>query len=171
VRSPETSPFRKEHHVRKLISLLLCVTIYSAAVAAFAQGNEFKVRYNGGTLKTETKPDDWGNTLTITSDQILLQLKDGQKLDIDPKKVTGLSYGKEATRRTKTYIGLAFISPIFLFGLLKKNKKHFVGIEYTDNDGKSVALLLQAKNDQYRAVLTALKGITGKEVVSDEKQK
>jgi hypothetical protein len=157
--------------LRKLVSLILCITIYCAALSVYAQGNEFKVRYSGGTLKTETKPDDWGNKLTITSDQIMLDLKDGQKLLIDPKKVNGLSYGKEATRRTKTYIGLAFISPIFLFGLLKKNKKHFVGIEYTDNDGKSVALLLQAKNDQYRAVLTALKGITGKEVVTEEKEK
>ncbi|MBD0371788.1 MAG: hypothetical protein ICV60_13185 [Pyrinomonadaceae bacterium] len=157
--------------MRKSIALLLCITIYCATQSAFAQGNEFKVRYSGGTLKTTTKPDDWGNKLTITSDQILLDLKDGQKLVIDPKKVNGLSYGKEATRRTKTYIGLAFISPIFLFGLLKKNKKHFVGIEYTDNEGKNVALLLQAKNDQYRAVLTALKGITGKEVATEEKEK
>ena len=151
--------------------LAACLSIMLSAYPVLAQGNQFQARYNGGTLETKVKPDDWGNTLTVTADNIELKLKDGQVLNIDPKKVNALSYGKEASRRVKTYIGLAFISPLFLFGLLKKNKKHFVGIEYTGEDGKSAALLLQAKNDKYRAVLTALKGVTGKEVVTEEKEK
>jgi hypothetical protein len=157
--------------MKKATALLLILTLHSATLSIYAQGNEFKVRYAGGTLQTKIKPDDWGNKLTLTSDVIALELKDGQKLNIDPKQVNALSYGKEATRRTKTYIGLAFISPLFLFGLLKKNKKHFIGIEYTDTEGKKLAVLLQAKNDQYRAVLTALKGITGKDVDTEEKEK
>ena len=154
--------------MKTLLSLFLC---FALCVSTLAQGNTFKVRYNGGTVVTKVKPDDWDNTFTITAEKIELKLEDGQTLDIDPTKVTALSYGKEASRRTKTYIGLAFISPLFLFGLLKKNKKHFVGVEYVGADGKNAALLLQAKNDQYRAVLTALKGVTGKEVVTDEKEK
>lgn len=155
----------------KTISLLLSFLLVALPTATFAQGNAFKVRYNGGTLTTKVKPDDWNNQLTVTADKIEIKLKDGQTLDISPQKVTALSYGQEASRRTKTYVGLAFVSPIFLFGLLKKNKKHFVGIEYTDDTGKPVALLLQAKNDQYRAVLTALKGVTGKEVETEAKDK
>jgi hypothetical protein len=157
--------------MRQLVSIVLCSLLLLVPVSAFAQGNQFKIRYNGGSLETKVKPDDWGNTLTVTADKIEVKLKDGQTLLIDPQKVTALSYGQEASRRVKTYVGLAFISPIFLFGLFKKNKKHFVGIEYVDAEGKNVALLLQAKNDQYRAVLTALKGITGKEVVTEEKEK
>ena len=155
--------------MKKIIAAFLSTLLVT--LPCLAQGNQFKVRYNGGTLATKVKPDDWGNIITITAEKIELKLKDGQTLNIDPKKVNALSYGKEASRRTKTYVALAFISPLFLFGLLKKNKKHFVGIEYVDTDGKNVALLLQAKNDEYRAVLTALKGVTGKDVETEEKEK
>lgn len=157
--------------MKLIASLILSALLVCLPVSAAAQGNQFKVRYNGGTLTTKTKPDEWGNSITVTADTIELKLKDGQTLVIDPKKVNALSYGQEASRRVKTYVGLAFISPLFLFGLFKKNRKHFVGIEYVGEDGKSAALLLQAKNDHYRALLTALKGVTGKEVEIEEKEK
>ena len=92
-------------------------------------------------------------------------------MTIDPKRVTNLSYGKEASRRVKTYVGLAFISPLFLLGLFKKNKRHFIGIEYTGTDDKPAALLLQAQNDKYRAMMTTLHGVTGKDFAIEEKDK
>jgi hypothetical protein len=46
-------------------------------------------------------------------------------------------------------------------GLLHKTRAHFVGIEFTTEDGKHSGVLLQAHKDNYRAVLTALRGATG----------
>src|SRR5262245_37955555 len=84
----------------------------------YGQGNSFNnIRYNGGTVATNTKPDDWGNSLSITSEEIKMYLRDGQKVVIDPKRVTGIGYGQEAHRRVGTMIGLSLISPVALFGL------------------------------------------------------
>lgn len=147
----------------KLISLMLCL-----AITAPAQGNLFKVRYNAGTLATKVDGDDWGNHLTVTSDSIKLTLKDGQSLTIPPNSVTGISYGQEAHRRVGTMVALAIIvSPVALFGLMHKTKLHFVGIEYSLPDGKKGGLLLQAHKDNYRGLLTALSGVTGKSVDQD----
>jgi hypothetical protein len=55
--------------------------------------------------------------------------------------------------------------------MLKKNKQHFIGITYDTETGEHAGILLQAKNDKYRALLESLKAITGKPVDSDEKEK
>ena len=156
-----------------LMALLLTVviTITTTPLATLAQGNQYTVRYQGGTLATKVKPSDWGNTLTVNADEIHLVLKDGQKLIVDPHKVVALSYGQEATRRVKTYAGVALVIPFFLIRISPKEKKHFIGIEYRAEGGKNAALLLQAKNDQYRALLASLKAITGQEVQMEEKER
>ena len=65
-------------------------------------------------------------------------------------------------------VALAIIvSPVALFGLMHKTKLHFVGIEYALPDGKKGGLLLQAHKDNYRGLLTALSGVTGKTVEQD----
>jgi hypothetical protein len=143
------------------------------SVGAYGQGNTFdKIRYNGGTIQTKTKPDDWGNRLAVTSEEIKLDLKDGQKIVIDPKSVTALGYGQEAHRRVGTMIALAFLSPVALFGLFHKTRLHYISVEFTTPEEKKSALLIQAHKDNYRAVLTALRGATGAPVaVSEEDRK
>jgi len=142
----------------RVFAILLIVS-----VAAYGQGNTFKdIRYQGGTVQTKVKPDDWDNRLTVTSDEIRLDLKDGQSVKIDPKRVTGLSYGQEAHRRVGTMIALGILlAPLALFGLFHKTRLHYVGIEFTTAEDKKSGLLLQAHKDNYRAVLVALRGATG----------
>jgi hypothetical protein len=78
---------------------------------AYGQGNTFtRVRYNGGSISTDVKPDNWDNKLTVSADSIILALNDGKSLTIPPKQVTTLSYGQEAHRRVGTAVGLAVIS-------------------------------------------------------------
>lgn len=154
---------------RTVLPILLIV-----AILAYARGNEFDmIRYNGGTLKTDVSPKDWGNRLTVTSGEIMLELKDGQKITVDPKRVTTLSYGQEAHRRVGTMVALGIlVAPLTLFGLFHKTRLHFVGIEYTTADGKRAGLLLQAHKNNYRAVLMALRGVTGAPVaVAEEDRK
>ncbi|HEX5704880.1 MAG TPA: hypothetical protein VFX97_16905 [Pyrinomonadaceae bacterium] len=152
--------------------LTACLSILLICSVCFAQGNAFKVRYNGGTVTTKVKPDSWDNQLTVSSTEILLLLKDKQTVKIDPKRVAGLSYGKNASRNIKGYAAAAIlINPLFALGMFKKNKQHFVGITYETESGEKGAVLLQAKNDKYRGLLEALKGVTGKPVDTDEKEK
>ena len=141
----------------------ICAVLLSVTIVASGQGNSFKdIRYQGGTLQTKIKPDDWGNRLTVTSDAIKLELKDGQIYMIDPERVKGLSYGQEAHRRVGTMIALGILfAPLALFGLFHKTRLHYVGIEFTTEDNKKAGLLLQAHKDNYRAVLVALRGASG----------
>lgn len=157
--------------MKTLLALLLSISILSATT--FAQGNKFEVRYIGGSASSTVKPDDWHNTITVSSDLILLKLKDGQEVKIDPKTVKLMTHGQQASRRIGTYAALALISPFFLFGMLKKNKRHFIGIAVETADGKKDGYNLQAKNDKYRALITALEGVTGLKVEEEveEKQK
>ena len=155
--------------IRQMVVILL-----SFALFAYAQGNSFKkIRYAGGTIETRVKPKDWKNRLTVTSELIKLELRDGQVLKIDPSKVTGLSYGQEAHRRVGTMVALGILfAPLALFGLFHKTRKHFVGIEFVNAEGKKSGLLLQAHKKNYRAVLMALRGATGAPVnVSEEDRK
>jgi hypothetical protein len=151
--------------MKQILSLTLCLCLF--AVTTLAQtGNTFKnIRYQGGTLATTTKTDSWDNNLTVTSDAITLKLKDGQSMTLNPKQVTGLSYGQEAHRRVGTMIALAvLLTPLALFGLMHKKRNHYIGVEYALADDKKGAWLLQADKDNYKGVLMALRGATGAKV-------
>jgi hypothetical protein len=150
--------------MRRFSAVLMTLIMACAPVLADT-GNSFtKVRYNAGTLQTTVSPKEWDNKLVITSELISFTLKDGQKVEIDPKTVTSLSYGQEAHRRVGTMVALAIlVAPVALFGLFHKTKLHYIGIEF-EKDGKKGGLLLQGDKDNYRGILMALKSVTGKDV-------
>jgi hypothetical protein len=82
-----------------------------------------------------------------------------------PSQVTALSYGQEAHRRVADMVTLSvFLTPLALFGLLHESKTHFVGIEYSGDDGKRNAVLLEVHKDSYKAILETLKSVTGKPI-------
>lgn len=157
--------------MKKLLAftLLLCVP----AMVWGQEGNVFdKVRYNGGSISTKVKPDDWNNKLTVTSEAITLGLNDGQTISIPPKEVTSISYGQEAHRR----VGTAILIGVFSLGIgalsaLHKTKLHYIGINYDDPDGKKQGLLLQGDKGNFRAMIVALQGVTGLPVSVSEKER
>jgi hypothetical protein len=152
-----------------LITLVICLPI---AVSA-QEGNVFnKVRYNGGSIATQVKPDEWDNKLTVASDAITLTLKDDQTISIPPKQVTSISYGQEAHRRVGTAIALAVFSlGIGALSALHKTKLHYIGINYDDKDGNKQGLLLQGDKSNYRAMIVALTGVTGVPVSVGDKER
>ena len=152
----------------RLLALFMCVCL-----AAYADGNSFdRVRYNGGSVDSKVDPKDWHNKLTITSDAITLELKDGKSVVIPPKSVTSLSYGQEAHRRVGTMIALAIlVAPVALFGLFHKTRLHYIGIQYHDAQNKSAGILLQGDKDNYRAILVALQGVSNVPVSVAEKDR
>ncbi|HXA85562.1 MAG TPA: PEGA domain-containing protein [Candidatus Dormibacteraeota bacterium] len=159
--------------VKKLIALVLCLPLSGLPLFAYGQGNTFdKVRYNGGSVQTSVKPDEWGNKLTVTADEINLVLKDGQKIAIPPSQVTSISYGQEAHRNVGTAIGLAVFSlGIGALSALHKTKLHYIGINYNDKDGKKQGLLLQGDKNNFRAIIVALQGVTGLPVSVGDKDR
>jgi hypothetical protein len=153
------------HHIIVALCLLLLLQ-----PLAFPQANVFDIRYLGGSLETKTDKDDWHNNLTILSDEIRVELKDGQRLSVDPKSVTSISYGREATRHVARWVALGIlVSPIAALGLFNENVKHFVSIEYETAAGTKGGLLIQAHKDNYRNALALLRGATGKEIETEKK--
>jgi len=153
---------------RKLIVVVLACALISA------KGNEFNVRYNGGSIETKVSPHDWDNKLTITAENITLDIHDKERthFQIPAKSVTSLSYGQEAHRRVGTMVALAvLVAPVALFGLFHKTRLHFIGIQYKLSDGKTGGMLLQGDKSNYRAVLVALQGVTGAPVSVSEKER
>lgn len=149
--------------MRRVLAFLLCCTL---PLAVFAAENSYKVKYDGGSvsdLKT-------GEDVKLVLDQDKLRfVKDGKEIIVVPaNSVTEISYGQDVHRRVGAAIGLAVVS----FGVgalmaLTKSKKHFVGLTWADGDKKG-GLAMQCDKNEYRGILAALEGVTGKKAVNSD---
>jgi len=89
-------------------------------------------------------------------------------MTIPAAAITEISCGQDVHRRVGAAIGLAVIS-LGIGGLmaLTKSKKHFVGLTWADGDKKG-GLAIQCDKNDYRGVLAALEGVTGKKAVNSD---
>jgi hypothetical protein len=135
-------------------------------MTALASDTGYKVTYDGGSLP-EIKAGV-GIKLYLEGDKIRFA-KDGKDLAVIPAvSVTEVSYGQDVHRRVGTAIGLAVFSlGIGALMLLSKSKKHYVGLTWADGDKKG-GLVVQADKSEYRGILTAMEGITGKKAVDSD---
>jgi hypothetical protein len=151
--------------MKRLCALLLCVAIPVAVFASDAQ-NGYKVAYDGGTLgdlKTGT-----GLKIIINTNTITFVKDKAEVVTIPSSAITEISYGQDVHRRVGAAIGLAVVS----FGIgglmaLTKSKKHYVGLTWADGDKKG-GLAMQCDKNDYRGVLAALEGVTGKKAVNSD---
>jgi hypothetical protein len=63
------------------------------------------------------------------------------------------------------------VAPLALFGLFHKTRKHYIGVEWQEEGDKKGGVLLQADKDNYRAMLMALRGVTGAKVAVAEDER
>jgi hypothetical protein len=151
--------------MRRLLVVLLCLFVPLTAFAADNQ-NSYKVVYDGGSV--QTVKSGTGVKLFIDPAQIRLMKDKTELVSIPASSVTEISYGQDVHRRIGAAIGLAVIS----FGIgalmaLSKSKKHFVGVTYANGDLKG-GWAMQCDKNEYRGILAALEGITGKKAVDSE---
>jgi hypothetical protein len=148
----------------KLVAGTLCVLLSIASFGAEKDG--FAVKYDGGTinnLKTgsDIRINPAGTTIT------LIKGKD-ELVSIPAASITEISYGQDVHRRVGAAVGLAVVS----FGLgalmaLSKSKKHFIGLTWATGDVKG-GFAVQADKNDYRGLLAALEGLTGKKAVDSD---
>jgi hypothetical protein len=148
----------------RLAAAMLCFLLYVSSFAASKEG--FAVKYDGGSIAdlksgTDIKINPAGTTITLS--------KGNQDLiSIPAASITEISYGQDVHRRVGAAIGLA----VFSFGLgalmaLSKSKKHFIGLTWATGDVKGGFAMQCDKND-YRGLLAALEGLTGKKAVDSD---
>jgi hypothetical protein len=129
--------------------------------------NTYKVIYDGGSL-LGAKSGDSARLVIEPKTIRIIGKKDIELVAIPADAVTEISYGQDVHRRVGAAIGLAIVS----FGIgalmaLTKSKKHFVGLTWADGDKKG-GFAMQCDKNEYRGILAALEGITGKKAVDSE---
>ena len=150
--------------MKRAIAVLLCLLF---PVVAFASdGNSYKINYDGGSLQgikagTAAK-------LFIEPTQIRIVHDKDTLVTIPAASITEISYGQDVHRRVGAAIGLAVFSlGIGALMLLSKSKKHYVGLTWANGDQKG-GFAMQCDKSDYRGVLAALEGITGKKAVDSD---
>jgi len=146
---------------RACCALLLCL-----AIPAVAAEDGSKVTYDGGSIP-EVKNGAELRLLVETSG-IRLRTKKADVMTIPPSSITEISYGQDVHRRIGTAIALAAVSlGVGAIMLLSKSKKHYIGLTWADGDKKG-GFAMQCDKRDYRGILSALEGVTGKKAVNSE---
>ncbi len=146
----------------RFMAAVLCLLL---PVSVFAE-NSYKVVYDGGSI-SDIKANTYFH-LVIENDHIRLVKDKKEVVAIPTSAVTEISYGQDVHRRVGAAIGVA----VFTLGLgallaLSKSKKHFIGLTWADSTTKGGFAMQCDKND-YRGVLAALEGVTGKKAVDSD---
>jgi len=147
----------------KLVAVVLCLLL---SVSSLAAKDGFGVKYDGGSIAnlktgTDIRINPAGTAITLTKGNEDL-------ISIPAASITEISYGQDVHRRIGAAIGLAVISlGIGALMALTKSKKHFIGLTWATGDVKGGFAMQCDKND-YRGLLAALEGLTGKKAVDSD---
>ncbi|MGE5110732.1 MAG: hypothetical protein ACM3JB_07750 [Acidobacteriaceae bacterium] len=149
--------------MKRLLALFLCLLIPGLALAG---ENSYKVKYDGGSL-TDVKP---GNEVKLVIEADKIKFMDGSKelVTVPASAVTEISYGQDVHRRVGSAVAVGTVTlGVGALMALTKSKKHFVGLTWADGDKKG-GLAMQCDKNEYRGILAALEGITGKKAVNSD---
>lgn len=151
--------------MKSVLAMILCLVIPATLIAADSLPS-FKVEYDGGSLQNVKAGTDL--KLYVDTNSVRIMKGKTEIANILPSSITEVSYGQDVHRRVGAAIGLAVIS----FGIgalmaLTKSKKHYVGLTWADGDKKGGFAMQCDKND-YRGVLAALEGVSGKKAVDSD---
>jgi len=151
--------------MKSVLAVILCLEIPAALIAADSQP-AFKVKYDGGSLQNAKAGADL--KLYVDSNSVRIMQGKTEIANILPSSITEVSYGQDVHRRVGAAIGLAVVSlGIGALMALTKSKKHYVGLTWADGDKKGGFAMQCDKND-YRGVLAALEGVSGKKAVDSD---
>lgn len=157
--------------LKNFILAILCLSLVFNSVA-LAGINSKKAAYQGGT----TKDKDFAGAkeaiegMLITNDEKLLKFeyklnKEAKVFTIPYDQFLDIEYGQKAGRRVGAAIATAvLLSPIGLFLLFSKKRKHFVTIGYKTEDGKEQVAIFELGKDIVRTTLPILEARSGKKI-------
>jgi CxxC motif-containing protein (DUF1111 family) len=151
--------------MKSFLALVLCFILPVALIASDSQPG-FKVKYDGGSLPNAKA----GSNVSVYIDANSVRIAQGQTeiANIPSSSITEVSYGQDVHRRIGAAIGLAVVSlGIGALMALTKSKKHYVGLTWADKDKKGGFAMQCDKND-YRGVIAALEGVSGKKAVNSD---
>ncbi len=151
--------------MKPFLAVILCIMLPIALIASDSQPS-FKVKYDGGSLQNAKAGADL--SLFVDSNSVRIMKGKTEIANVLATSITEVSYGQDVHRRVGAAIGIAVVS----FGIgalmaLTKSKKHYVGLTWANGDQKGGFAMQCDKND-YRGVLLALEGVSGKKAVDSD---
>jgi hypothetical protein len=151
--------------MKSVVAVIICLIISTQTFAKELEPG-FNVKYDGGSLQTAKAGTDL--RLYVNSNSVRIMKGRTEIANILPSSITEVSYGQDVHRRVGAAIGLAVVSlGIGALMALTKSKKHFVGLTWATGDQKGGFAMQCDKND-YRGVLSALEGVSGKKAVNSD---
>ena len=155
--------------LQRFIAAFLCCALPIVTFAAEAQVGH-GVKYSGGSLPTVKDGEDL--KLFIDTDKVRLAHKKEAPTVIPASAVTEISYGQEVHRRIGTAAGVAVVTlGVGAIIAFSKSKKHYIGLVWDDGSGNKGGVALQADKNEFRGLLAALEGVTGKKAVDTDAAK
>ena len=142
----------------KKLSFFMAAVLFANVISPALLGGipSDKAVYRGGTvaaLVANTK----GAVTTTEEDDFIFAHRQGT-FRVRYERINFLEFGQKSGRR----LGLAIVvSPILL---LSKKKRHFLTINFLDDDGKQQAMVFELGKSIVRTTLAGLEARTGKRI-------
>ena len=142
-------------------ALMLCIVLNATAFAGLSSK---KAAYQGGTTKDKDfagAKDAVEGVLNLNDEKELKfsykQSKVKKEYSIPYNQFIDIEYGQKAGRRVGAAIATAIlVSPVGLFLLFSKKRKHYVTIGYKGPDGKEEVAIFELGKDIVRTTLPIL---------------
>jgi len=131
----------------------VAIAAIAVSTAALAQS---KVECIGGTAGEAMRPGTFG-LIHVDDDQYFAFYSKKVQLRVEYGQINLIEYGQQVDRRPPLAV---VISPLLL---LSKQRKHFLTVGYTGEDGKQQALVFRVDKGDIRATLVSLGGTDGVE--------
>jgi hypothetical protein len=126
--------------------------------------------YIGGTVTTLQKEAEGKMS---TDDPATLKFDSSKgSWSVPYDKVTSLEYGQHAGRRVGTTValGVTTLGIGALPVLFSKKRRHYLTIEYVDDQNKNQAGVFEVGKDAIRTLLASLEARTGKKVEYEDEE-
>jgi hypothetical protein len=114
------------------------------------------VQYMGGTISA--LPTKTGGFINTKGEEIFLFQSKGVTVQIPYEKINVLEYGQRVSRR---YAEAVLLSPVFL---LAKTRKHYLTVEFTDDQGRQQAMVFLVSKNDVRSLLVILEAKSGRRI-------
>ena len=147
--------------LRYLIAVLLVTVMFCETTLAGLGSN--KAQYVGGTTTALSQGVE--GSMSTDDATVLKFTSSKQNWQTPYEKITALSYGQHAGRRVGATValGVTTLGIGALPVLFSKKRRHYLTIEYKDDQGKDQAAIFEIGKDAIRTTLKSL------EVRSDKK--
>ena len=159
--------------ILRTIALFLAVALLLPSAALAGIGSKDAV-YNGGTVpifKDIKDPVTGAFDLKDEKEFRFVCGKDKKVFAIPYDKFIDLEYGQKAGRRVGAALATALlVSPVGLFLLMSKKRKHFITIGYKDAEGKDQVAVFEMGKDIVRNSLAIIETRSGKKIEYQDKE-